>query len=283
MLKKIAILGFGKLGKALFQKIQTDADWQKEFHASHVWNRSAMAFQGWKIPNTTKICSDITDLLSDLSEIDLVVECAHPSVLHQWGRSILAQSDLFVSSPTAFSNSTFYENALRLLQVKQSICYVPLGASVGAWDVIRLDQNGQLKDLLIEMRKHPQSFRIHEQAAVKRLELAMNVDEEVEISAGSVGEINQIAPQNTNTMSIYALIAKDLGFSGCQGRILADRNLPAHIVTCSIETTLGLTLQLERYNPANHQAVTGKATFSSFFNSLLNHTAGIPHNNFVFC
>ena len=118
---------------------------------------------------------------------------------------------------------------------------------------------------------------------MEKLQTAEQEDGEFEVFAGPVDALNQIAPQNTNTMSIYALAAQALGFKECQGAIYADRNLDAHIVKLYVETTLGLTLDLERYNPADPNAVTGSATFTSFLNSVFNLQNGINHNHFIFC
>ena len=280
---KIAILGFGKLGQTILQKVENDADWAAQFQVGWLWNRSPEAFDGISIPSGTRVCSTIEELLSDIEDIDLVIEAAHPSVIHSYGEQILAHTDLFISSPTAFSTPGFHATIVEALSRDGHYCYLPLGASIGVWDVIRLDQNGQLKSLTVTMKKHPDSFRISAPEVVARLEKARQTMGEVEAFSGTVGELNPIAPQNTNTMSIYALAAQSLGFDGCKGRIVADKDLPAHIVHLQVETTLGLTLDLERYNPASHNAVTGSATFSSFLNSVLNHQKGIEHNHFVFC
>jgi aspartate dehydrogenase len=229
------------------------------------------------------IGKDIADLLPHLPELGLVVECSHPSVVHAYGLDILKHTDLFVSSPTAFSKPGFYESVLEVLQDSAQRCYVPVGASVGLWDVIRLDQNGQLKNIHVTMKKHPLSFRITEPQAVAKLEEAQEQDGEVDILSAHVGAVNAIAPQNTNTMSIYAMASPSLGFTNCQGTIIADRKLEAHIVECEVETTLGLKLHFTRYNPAKKDAVTGSATFSSFLNSLLYYKKGIAHRGVVFC
>jgi hypothetical protein len=84
-------------------------------------------------------------------------------------------------------------------------------------------------------------------------------------------------------LSIYAMASPSLGFTNCQGTIIADRKLEAHIVECEVETTLGLKLHFTRYNPAKKDAVTGSATFSSFLNSLLYYKKGIAHRGVVFC
>ena len=281
--QNIALLGFGKVGQVILEKVVEDSEWRSRFSVTHIWNRSKTVFENAPLPEGVVVCDSIEEIKADLAQIDLVVECSHPSILHAHGVDILRATDLFVSSPTAFSDSGFHRKVVETLGTGTSKCYLPVGASVGLWDIIRLDQNRQLKGLFVEMRKHPHSFRISEPGAKANLDKALETVKPVQVVSGPVGMINPIAPQNTNTMSVYALAAQALGFEGCQGSVVADTSLDAHIVTCKVETTLGLTLDFVRYNPARKDAVTGSATFSSFLNSLFHHLNGIEHNHFVFC
>ncbi len=283
IMKKIAILGFGKVGKTLWKKIQNEALWQEQFQVKYLWNRSYEVFEKEHIPDSTIICKRVEDVLHNIADIDLVVECAHADVIKQYGALFLEQTDLLVFSPTVFSDAAFRQSIQAILQEKKQTCYLPLGASIAIWDIIRLEQNRQLKHLKITMTKPPQSFRIKDKVANVRLQLATILGKRTEIATDSIAKINAMAPQNTNTMAIYALAAPSLDSSRCVGAIYADSNIEAHIVQCEVETTIGLTYHFERYNPAKVDAVTGSATFASFLNSVLRHDSGIRHNHFVFC
>lgn len=282
-MKKIAILGFGKVGKTLYQKIQSDPVWQSKFQVKCLWNRSHEVFEKEDISDTSIVCKSMEDVLKRIDDIDLVVECAHADVIRKYGALFLKQTDLLVFSPTVFSDATFYQSIQTILEQGKQKCYLPLGASVAIWDIIRLEQSKQLKSLKINMVKPPQSFRIQDEQANTRLRLAADSGKLTEIVTNSVATVNGIAPQNTNTMAVYALAAPSLGFSKCVGAIYADSNIEAHIVRCKAETTVGMTYDFERYNPAKVNAVTGSATFASFLNSVFRHDSGIEHNHFVFC
>ena len=280
---KIAILGFGKVGRTLLETIRSNPDFGKRFEVVALWNRSNEVFKQYELPSGITVYERLEELWLRLEEIDLVVECAHPAILHQHAPRILKQTNLFVSSPTAFADNAFRQKILEVAAGSKNQCYIPLGASVGLWDVIRLDQSGQLKSLAVAMKKHPDSFKINDPQVRAKMEEARNTSGAVQIAAGNIGEINEIAPQNTNTMAIYALAAPGLGFSACKGQLIADRNLEAHIVELRVETKGGLKLTLVRDNPAGHGAVTGSATFGSFLNSLYHHAEGIRHRHFTFC
>ncbi|MEO1257272.1 MAG: aspartate dehydrogenase domain-containing protein [Bacteroidota bacterium] len=281
---KVAILGFGKVGQTLFKTMQENPAFKQQFQPKYLWNRSQDVFAEHDIPSDVTICREIKDLLPFLPEIELVIECSHPSVLQAHAVDILEHTDLFMSSPTALGDAAFHQNVLHQLEQSGHRCYIPIGASIGIWDVIRLDQQGQIKNLKVTMKKHPQSFKLTEAAARNRLDEAMELtDQELIIATGNVSEINRLAPQNTNTMAIYALAAKTLGFADCVGEVVADQRLEAHIVRCEVVTHSGLKLDLVRDNPASHGAVTGSATFASFLSSVLHCSRGVSHGPFVFC
>lgn len=283
MKKKVAILGFGKVGQTLLNNIDKEPSFVEKFEVHSIWNRSHTIFNDKKIPEGILIYKEIEDLIADLSNVDIVVECAHSNVLLNYGLKIMEQCHLFISSPTAFANEVFRSNMEVQIAKGTFNCYLPLGASVGVWDLIRLDQIGLLKNLTVTMSKHPSAFKIKDEGTLKKLEEALNQEGEVEIAYGKIAQINELAPQNTNTMSVYAMAASDLGFDKCFGRLIANTELDSHIVDCKIETNSGLTYRLVRDNPAQHGAVTGSATFGSFLNSLKHFDKGIKHGSFTFC
>ena len=279
----VAILGMGKSGQSLLNALETATDLRNQFSVRALWNRSWEVFQDLEVPHSAKLYSDLTDLVPNLSEIDLVVECSHPSVLHTYAEAILEHSDLFVSSPTAFAKTDFLEAIQRKLEQGGRNCYVALGASQGVWDILRLDRAHELKSLAVEMKKHPDSFKLSALADPEKVQFARENDGDHELASGTVEYINALAPQNTNTMSVYALAASGLGFSGCQAKITANRDLDSHIVHCKVETKGGLELEFYRNNPAGHGQVTGSATFRSFLESVDSHAYGIKHGEFIFC
>ena len=280
---KIAVLGFGKVGQSVVQTVQQHPLFRKRFEVAALWNRTTSAFDQSTDLEGIRICESLPDLLTHLPGIDLVVECSHPSIIRQYALDILAQTDLFVSSPTAFADREFRRDFFRQIKTSPGRCYLPLGASIGVWEVIRLDRDQQLKSLRVTMKKEPDAFKVSDPAVLAKLSVARQSAEPVTLSEGLIDEINQIAPQNTNTMSIYALAASSLGFEECRGEMVADRDLDAHLVELMVETKGGLKLSLLRDNPAGKGQVTGSATFGSFLNSLYHFREGIDHGCFTFC
>jgi len=280
---KIAILGFGHVGQTVLKTVQEQPQFRQRFEVVALWNRSSIVFDDFDISKEIKVYDSLSDLIQNLQGVDLVVECAHPSIVKEHALAILEKTNFFVSSPTAFADREFRRSYMRQMENSPKRCYLPLGASVGVWDVIRLDQSGQLQGLSVAMKKDPTAFKIKEPSILAKMEEAKQAAAPVILKEAAIHEINQIAPQNTNTMSIYALAAASLGFEKCEGQVIADRSLSSHLVELQLETKGGLKLTLLRDNPANTGQVTGSATFGSFLYSLYHHQSGIYHNHFTFC
>ena len=77
----IAILGFGKLGQTLVENIQHHPDWQGKYRLRFLWNRTNSVFQDAYLPEGVETCNNIEEIMPHLSELGLVVECSHPSVV----------------------------------------------------------------------------------------------------------------------------------------------------------------------------------------------------------
>lgn len=142
---------------------------------------------------------------------------------------------------------------------------------------------GSLKALKVTMRKHPSSFRLNEPLHSRNLAVK-DTDPETTLYEGPVRELCVAAPNNVNTMACAALAAHNLGFDRVEALLTSDPKLEAHIVEIDVTGPQGpsddrpFTSKTVRYNPAKPGAVTGDATYVSFWSSLLsakNQGAGL--------
>ncbi|XP_053870980.1 aspartate dehydrogenase domain-containing protein isoform X2 [Malaclemys terrapin pileata] len=124
--------------------------------------------------------------------------------------------------------------------------------------------------LKVTMIKHPDSFRL-EGALREQLRAGRAV-----LYEGPVRGLCPLAPNNVNTMAAACMAAPSLGFDGVQGCLIADPGLPDwHVVEVEVTGPSGerrdqaFTVTTSRRNPASPGAVTGAATFPSFWSSLL--------------
>ena len=90
MKKRIAIIGFGSVGQTVLKQVDQNSEFANRFEIHAIWNRSYNVFEDKGIPSGIILYRDIEDLIADLDKVDLVIECAHSSVLIEYGVKILA-------------------------------------------------------------------------------------------------------------------------------------------------------------------------------------------------
>ncbi|KAI4873622.1 hypothetical protein NFI96_016686, partial [Prochilodus magdalenae] len=277
---RVGIVGYGHLGQFLVDRIQKEG-LAAGLRLAFVWNRNADKL-------SDSVPKDL--ILTELSEFtqikaDLIVEVCHPQIVKDFGVQFLTHANFLVGSPSALSDSQL-DQELRLTAKKHGkTLYVPSGALWGGQDIQRLNDSGSLKALSIRMSKHPSCFRL----AGGLLSDWAKEDGRRVLFHGSVAELCPIAPNNVNTMAAAAIAASTLGFHGVTGEIVSDTASLSHlanseILLCGIPTPSladyhlveveatgpnGFSVKTVRRNPAKLGAVTGSATYSSFWSSLL--------------
>lgn len=261
--RRVGVVGYGHLGKYLVEKIQEDNTLELAF----VWNRTLSALDDFS-------CKDL--ILEQLEEFpqrkaELIVEVAHPKITQEWGPLFLQHADYMIGSPTALSDMSL-ESALRQAAHSHGL-YVPSGAFWGGEDIKKMADRGTLQALKVTMTKHPSSFKLEGHLKAMNDSVA---DAPVVLYDGPVRDLCPLAPNNVNTMAAAALAAHNLGFDKVQGSIVSDPGLTDwHIVEVetwgpgSIEKNTAFHVKTVRRNPAQIGAVTGSATYASFFSSII--------------
>jgi len=154
---------------------------------------------------------------------------------------------------------------------------VPAGALWGASDIAKMAQRGTLRSLRISMAKHPASLKLDGELAVKLAAAATVTDRPVVLYEGPVRALCPLAPNNVNTMACAALAG--IGFDATQAVLISNAQLQSHDIEIEIEgpvnkdTGQPFRCVTRRINPAAVGAVTGSATYVSFFSSLLDAVA----------
>ena len=269
--RRIGIVGYGALGQFLVSRIAEEPSLELAF----VWNRSPGVVQSCPRVPPAAVCRELSAAAS--FRPDLIVEVCHPAVLREHGAALLAVADLYMGSPTAFADAGV-EAALRAAAAAGPHgLYVPCGALWGAADLARMADRGSLAALSVTMKKHPASLKLGGPLgdAVAALLAAGAPAGETVLYAGPVRGLCPLAPNNVNTMATAAIAAHSLGFDGVAATLIADGALDAHVIIVDARgappTDGGPTFRVisERSNPAPPGAITGAATFVSFFSSLL--------------
>ena len=242
---RVGLVGFGALGRFLAERLEAEPGYRLVW----IYNRTPVAH---KLFRTTVTGADT----------DLVVEVAHPDVL-QALQLLGLGCDVFVGSPTCFAAHEAHVPA-------DVACYVPVGALWGAQDIAKMQRSGTLEGLTVVMAKHPS--HLASVCGEVRARLDRYVADETqtgpcELYRGPVGPLCPQAPNNVNTLACGALVG--LGFEKTEGVLIADKSATGHhTVTVQVRGRNGFKVDTVRSNPAQLGAVTGSATFMSFWNSL---------------
>jgi aspartate dehydrogenase len=291
---KLGLVGFGALGKYLYKSITESEEYSKMFQFVFVWNRTVEKIDTG-VPKELILTN-----LKDFSKfkVDMIIEVAHPSITCEFGAEFLKFSNFFCGSPTALADLKL-ETILRHTAEKYGNgLYIPSGALWGAQDIEKMAKLGDLKGLTITMKKHPSSLKVEPilMKDLKKYHDDHSMTGEFVLFEGSVRDLCPLAPNNVNTMACAALAGFNLGFDKVKARLVADKSLEAHVIeievlgprsSSSLESDkLGekrehFSVNTVRYNPAKVGAVTGNATYASFFSSLI--CCGGKGTGFHFC
>ncbi|XP_034046065.1 putative L-aspartate dehydrogenase [Thalassophryne amazonica] len=258
---RIGVVGYGHLGQYLVQRILNEGA-VLGLTLAFVWNRNSDKLKGL-VPDDLILCD-----LSSFADrcCDVIVEVCHPQMVKDFGCHFLSQSHFMVGSPSALSDPDLNQQLRQAAQQYGRTLYIPSGALWGGQDIQRLNDSGGLKALFIRMAKHPSCFRLPGDVLSDWSE----GEGRRVILRGSVAELCPLAPNNINTMAAAAIAAGTLGFSGVQGEIVSDTRLrDYHVVEVEVTGPDGFSVHTVRRNPAKLGAVTGIATYGSFWNSLL--------------
>ncbi|XP_072224287.1 aspartate dehydrogenase domain-containing protein [Leuresthes tenuis] len=258
---RIGVVGYGHLGQYLVGKILKDGPAQGLILA-FVWNRNSDKLKG--LVPAEFILEDLSSFAD--RRCDVIVEVCHPQIVKEFGLHFLSQSHFMVGSPSALSDPDLNQKLRQASLQYGRTLYVPSGALWGGQDIQRMNDSGTMKALFIRMSKHPSCFRLTGDVLTDWTE----GEGRRVLFRGSVAELCPLAPNNVNTMAAAAVAAGSLGFKGVQGEIVSDTALrDYHVVEVEVTGPDGFSVHTVRRNPARLGAVTGSATYNSFWNSLL--------------
>lgn len=283
---RVGLLGFGSLGQYLYETINSDSQINSKMEVHYVWNRTTSVLDEYGVPLEKRL-----DRLEDAPSLgaDIVVEVSHPIVSQQLAVSVMQNGGNFVvGSPTALADRDT-ELSMRHVAAQgngHGALYIPVGALIGASDLQSLSNRNALSSLTITMKKHPAMFNLNceklrslcarmleEEADCKSSRNETLVREQV-LFEGPVRELCPKAPNNVNTMACAAMAAHSIGFDGTIGRLVADSRLTTHEVelfATGPPNASGQCFKLHicRSSPAPVGAVTSKATYGSFLESIV--------------
>ncbi|XP_056143289.1 aspartate dehydrogenase domain-containing protein [Lampris incognitus] len=259
--QRIGVVGYGHLGQYLVERILKEGA-GLGLTLAFVWNRNSDKLKG-SVP--AELILDDLSAFAD-RRCDVIVEVCHPKIAKDFGSHFLSQAHFLVGSPSALSDPELNHKLRQAAERHGRTLYVPSGALWGGQDIQRLSDSGALKAVFVRMSKHPSCFRLTGDTLSDWTE----GEGRRVLFSGSVADLCPLAPNNVNTMAAAAMAAGTLGFSGVRGEIVSDTALrDYHVVEVEVTGVNGFSVRTVRRNPAQLGAVTGSATYNSFWSSLL--------------
>jgi len=143
-MKKIAIIGFGTIGKKLYEQICKEGLLEVAF----VYDPKA------DVPDNVVLANSPTG--KDFAKVDLVVETAIPQIVEDFGREIIKHTDFMPFSVTAFANRELYDDILYRASIHQHKLFIPHGAILGLDGIF--DGSKIFDEIQITTAKNPKSL-----------------------------------------------------------------------------------------------------------------------------
>lgn len=237
-MKKVGLLGCGKIGSSLLHKVIASDDVQLVFIQDLFFSAAAAP------------CPVIRQADPQFyREADLIVECATADVLKADISTILAYCDLLMFSVTAFSDESFERQALELCERHERHIYLPHGAVLGL-DGLR-DARPLLREVRVTTTKNPNS-------------LGLPDGKRAVVYEGPTREACRKFPRNVNVHATVALAG--IGFDRTYSRIIADPAVTtnSHLIEATGE---GVNFSIQVASTAG-EGVTGAFTPVSACGSL---------------
>ena len=243
-MKTIGLAGFGFIGRFLYDRLAARTD----IRVAGVWARSLDKIDHL---DQDQICHSLEELGS--RELDLVVEVAHPTVVHALWPNLTSGADFMIASMTSLADQDFYRHMQQEAHKNKKKVFLPHGAVLGL-DGLR-DGRELLESVSVTTTKNPRSLGLTE-ASLEKPRVVFD---------GSTHEACTLFPRNVNVHAAIALAG--LGFESTHSRIIADPNTDK--MCHRIEARgrgLSWNIEIESFSAGQ---VTGSYTPESLYQSIL--------------
>jgi aspartate dehydrogenase len=199
MKKKIGLIGFGVIGKYIFEKIENDGLMEVDF----VYDKDPQKTESL---HPSMILNSVNDLIE--RPVHLVVEVAHPQAVRDLGMKILRNADFLIFSLTSLADDEFRQKLENFASASKKKIYIPHGAILGLDGIY--DGRNVIETVEITTIKHPKNLNLREKT----------IDKPTVVYQGSVRGACECFPRNVNVHAAIAL--SGIGFDKTISKIIAD-------------------------------------------------------------
>ena len=247
-MKKIGIIGFGRMGSYLYRKINDNPNLKVDFVYELLENKT-------KELDSSILVNEPMEL--SRREVDLVVETADFRAVKELAAEVLETTDILILSASALAEEKLEEKLKNVSDETGHKFYIPHGAILGM-DGFR-DAKEVFDEIEITTVKPPKNLDFTFQDEWK----ADEIKSRTVLYNGSTRRICKLFPRNVNSHAVLAL--SGLGFDKTHSTLVADPNttLASHHIVAKGGGTLTEIIQSSPI-----KGVTGEFTLSSIYGTV---------------
>jgi aspartate dehydrogenase len=248
-MKEIGLIGFGRIGSYLYDRITKNQTLNISFVLEPVPEKV-------KKIDDSLIISDIKEL--NEKNADLVVEAADFRAVREYAHKVLRKTDMMILSATALSDEKFTNELLSICQRSKTKMYIPHGALLGMEGIF--DARESLSSITITTTKNPRNIDFDFAGGPKR----EDITKRTVLFDGSAREICSKYPRNVNSHAVVALAG--IGFDRTHSVLIADPDSDDALQCVKAEGG-GTALEIKRSSAI--KGVTGEYTLVSLYGSIV--------------
>ncbi len=255
-MKKIGLIGFGRIGSYLFNKISSNEELVVDFVYEPMTEKTDDI-------DSSIVMRDMDMVLE--RDVDFVVEAADFRVVKDFAPQILKKTDMMILSVTALADTKLESTLKSICNKNGTRIGIPHGALLGMDGIY--DARDTLTDVQVITTKNPRNidfdFTDEFQAA--------DITEETVLYDGPTRGICSMFPRNVNAHAVVAL--SGLGFDRTRSKLITDPNSDDALQHVIAEGG-GTLLEIKRSSVI--KGVTGDFTLISLYGSVVRALSSPP-------
>ena len=229
--KKIGIIGLGTIGSYLKERIESSDKFELAF-----------------ILDVDKTKATVSSLdKTNLSKIDLVVECASAEAVKEYAAKVLEKTDLMILSSSALAEKNLEEKISVARKKFGTKLFIPSGAIIGLDGIVAVKE--QLESVELVTRKNPKGF-------------GRNDKKETVLFEGNARKAAMLYPKNVNVAATLAL--NGIGFEKTKAKIISDPKCTANTHTVTAKGKFGAFHIKVAALPSKNPKTSGIAALSAW-------------------